>query len=514
MDGYFSKEPQLAPVHPARIDRYGYFSKEPQLAHPARIDRYRAPPPPTRITSKPSGGLCSLGGGLFASLGCGKAEDGPEIEIDALERQYDADNAPPLPAEFSGDFCGAHDSSMLGIYSTSNSQQFAGDVLRSGQVWMITEEPEEVEVVERGELLLYANGLSFRQDKVWGGSSSSRMTVPVVLQPFAFVRPASKHNEQLQRAAPYAKIFAISFYLTNRTVFFAVSGTDDGNANGACLRWVRDVSLSIRWVTESLFARGSCFQASPGPLVSSPEFGAGRLMGGYLMHSETSAHSEVDYDTVRSIFAELHPPREGKASLVLYDEADCNKSPRHSLVIDSRTACYEKVGHDCSCFCVGTLQFSARTVLERTLWLRAIANLKVKLQSRGLDPKPDELVVWRQAINEHIHENVNKLKNRIFVPEFGSRSTLDESSASSFPCKSPGSHQSNPWAMDGDDKGIFDTVQDGPLLRDLEETAHRLRGLPLLRRCGELERAPEVAGSEELSSEQPRWETDLPSFSA
>merc|ERR1719310_2134235 len=142
-------------------------------------------------------------------------------------------------------------------------------------------------------------------------------------------------------------------------------------------------------------------------------------MAGFLLYSESV--KEVG-QVIRVMFVELYPPRDGKAWIVLYDGVPSgDSSPWQETMIDARTPCYEKVGHDCSCFCVGALQLSARTVFERQIWLRAVANLKVKLQSRGPDPRSDELCVWREAINEHIRENANKLRNQVHMGGSGAR---------------------------------------------------------------------------------------------
>merc|ERR1712151_577465 len=42
------------------------------------------------------------------------------------------------------------------------------------------------------------------------------------------------------------------------------------------------------------------------------------------------------------------------------------------------------------------------TLAERKLWLRAISNVKVKLQNRAPSPTGEELRQYRSAIKEHI----------------------------------------------------------------------------------------------------------------
>merc|ERR1719506_2637151 len=115
------------------------------------------------------------------------------------------------------------------------------------------------------------------------------------------------------------------------------------------------------------------------------------------------------------MYVELQPPRQGKSRVVLYEDLAGGREVDKEVLLDARTPSYEKVGVDCSCFCVGSLQLSARTVFERQVWLRAVQNLKVKLQARGPDPRPHELDTWREAINDHIIENAGKLRNKLHM---------------------------------------------------------------------------------------------------
>jgi hypothetical protein len=230
--------------------------------------------------------------------------------------------------------------------------------------------------------------------------------------------------------------------LDGRTHFFAVIGSDEQKAQELCMWWVRDIARSIRWVTESLFTHGTCFQTSSSSFSSQ----ASRLMAGYLLHSEPG-------EKVRMIYVELQIPKSGKGRMALFEEIACRIAVDKETLIDARTPCYEKVGFDCSCFAVGTLQLSARTVFERQLWLRAVQNLKVKVQNRGPDPGRDELFQWRQSINEHIRENAGKLRNTLHIHDHKATSALH-----------PDSDMMEPEAA------------------VLMSTVEKLRGMPLLQR--------------------------------
>eukprot|EP00928_Gymnodinium_smaydae_P076632 TRINITY_DN5967_c0_g1_i1.p1 TRINITY_DN5967_c0_g1~~TRINITY_DN5967_c0_g1_i1.p1 ORF type:complete len:453 (-),score=94.90 TRINITY_DN5967_c0_g1_i1:116-1474(-) len=354
--------------------------------------------------SPAASGMCSLG---VAGLVCGVARDeAPELDVEMLDGHHLADEAPPL--EFTGDYDlgGRH---RPGLYSSSPSQPLVGGVLRRGRAWLLTEEGG-VESAQGGWLSLYPNGLAFDVEATPNTPSAPSRATEALLAPFTFVRPVAKHSTALQAAISpnhHTKIFAATFFLKGRTLLFGVSAETETQATTVCMHWVRDVACAIRWVSESLFVHGSCFQVSPGFAAVGGGPGAFRLMASYLLLSDE--HSEK----VRVVYAELHAPRTGKAWMLLHETSSPNSIPWQEVVIDARTPCFEKVGHDSSIFCIGSLQLSARTVFERQLWLRAVANLKVKLQSKGPDPRPDELMVWREAINEHIWKNAAKLRNRV-----------------------------------------------------------------------------------------------------
>jgi hypothetical protein len=313
---------------------------------------------------------------------------------------------------------------------------------------MLVESAVGAEVVERGELSLFANGIRFeREDQPVGDQGAA---LEVLLVPFSFVRPVAMQSTALQDAlspVPFSKILSVTLYLEGRTHFFCFGAWEEQQAQDLCTGWVRDVARSIRWVTESLFTRGSCFQtASPNADEESNQ-----LMAGYLLHSDPG-------EIVRMMYVELQPPRQGKSRVVLYEDLAGGREVDKEVLLDARTPSYEKVGVDCSCFCVGSLQLSARTVFERQVWLRAVQNLKVKLQARGPDPRPHELDTWREAINDHIIENAGKLRNKLHMNDHR------------------GTCAATPR---GEATDIAGTAESAALAR----TAEELRGMPLLRRC-------------------------------
>lgn len=117
-------------------------------------------------------------------------------------------------------------------------------------------------------------------------------------------------------------------------------------------------------------------------------------MAGYLIHHEDSYTASV-------LYCELHPQDGSQAKLILYENELC-RSLVMEIFLTDRSVCCEKVGINCSCFVVESHQFSSRTLSERKLWLRAISNVKVKLQNHAPQPLYEELSHYRSAIKDHI----------------------------------------------------------------------------------------------------------------
>lgn len=119
-------------------------------------------------------------------------------------------------------------------------------------------------------------------------------------------------------------------------------------------------------------------------------------MAGYVLYHDAATVATV-------LYCELHPHCDVKdhAKLAFYENELCQR-----LVMEIRvtvgTICCEKVGVNCSCFCIDGHQFSTRTCAERKLWLRAISNIKVKLQNRAPTPTGEDIRHYRSAIEEHI----------------------------------------------------------------------------------------------------------------
>mmetsp|Transcript_21535 Transcript_21535/g.73822 ORF Transcript_21535/g.73822 Transcript_21535/m.73822 type:complete len:500 (-) Transcript_21535:109-1608(-) len=263
-------------------------------------------------------------------------------------------------------------------YSIYPDQQLRGQPMREGELWFLSTEDK----VDPVNFSLYINGFSFWHDE--------QETV-ISLSPFSLVR-----NCKFQSTYPSLgslsdfKIFKVSLFAQGRCYYFGVKGQDEHQAEEERSRWVLDISRAMRLVTQSLFPP---YVITCEPLLSVASTQR-RLMAGYLIHCDDGYVASV-------LYCELHPHCEDKAKMVLYENEVC-QTPVMDVYITERSICCEKIGINCSCFSIEEHQFSTRSLSERKLWLRAISNLKVKLQNRAPTPTVDELRSYRVAIKEHI----------------------------------------------------------------------------------------------------------------
>jgi len=262
-------------------------------------------------------------------------------------------------------------------YSVAVDQPLRGVPIREGELWYLSAE----EKVEPVNFTLYVNGFSFVHDS---------HEVSISLSPFSLVRNCKFQSNYSNLNLSDFKIFKVSLFTHGICYYYGVHGADERQAEEERSRWVLDISRAMRLVTQSLFPP---FSISCDP-IDSVVMTQRRLMAGYLIH-----HDDLSVASV--LYCELHPQTEDQAKLVLYENELC-QSPVMDIYISERSICCEKVGINCSCFCIEDHQFSTRTLSERKLWLRAISNVKVKLQNRAPSPSCEDLQHYRGAIKEHI----------------------------------------------------------------------------------------------------------------
>ncbi|CAE7905539.1 unnamed protein product, partial [Symbiodinium microadriaticum] len=255
-------------------------------------------------------------------------------------------------------------------------QPLRGAPIRQGKLWYLSSEDQ----VDSVHFSLHVNGFSF-----WHEGAE----VAISLSPFVLVRNC-KFQSGYNSTLSDIKIFKISLFAHSACYYFGVRSTDERWAEDERSRWVLDVSRAVRLVTQSLFP--------PYRISCDPQQGAKhtatRLMAGYVVHHD-------DVSTCSVVYCELHAHQGDLARVTMYENDLCQVRVAEIDIYESAT-CSEKIGINCSCFSVEDHQFSSRTLAERKLWLRAISNVRVKLQNRAPDPTKEELTSFRTAIKEHL----------------------------------------------------------------------------------------------------------------
>jgi len=284
----------------------------------------------------------------------------------------------------------------LACFSGATDQPLRGAPLKEGLLWYLS--ADKADVVD---FSLYINGFSF---------THSGEELSVSFSPFTLVRTCklqsgSAHGDHLGNI----KIFKLSLFTHGVTFFFGVQSSihreeeadaDNHDAEPAekeRAQWVIDISRCVSQVTQSCF-RPFTMSCEPIDKVVATHR---RLMSGYLMHGEGDG-------MVTLLYCELHAHTRDQAKIALYENEHC-KVPVADIRLDHNSSCCERIGVDCTCFCIEEHQFCARSLMERRLWLRAVSNVKVKLRNRAPSPTPEDLAHYRDAIKEYIAEVAAKL---------------------------------------------------------------------------------------------------------
>jgi len=258
-------------------------------------------------------------------------------------------------------------------YSSAPDQPLMGVPIREGGLWHLSTQDRFETVTYQ----LYVNGFSF--------STSDGMEASVSLSPFSLVR-----NCRFQSGAcSQLKSFKVSLLDHDPCCYFAVRSICEREAEEERSDWVLGISHTILLITDSILPD----YISCDPVPNSPKT-YGRLLAGYLIHRD-------DAMTISVLFCELHAHKDESSCFVLYENEFC-QTPIMDIIISESSVCCDIVGINCSCFVVDSHHFAAQTPSERKLWLRALSNVKVKIQNHAPDPTPKELQYYRDSVREHI----------------------------------------------------------------------------------------------------------------
>jgi len=270
-------------------------------------------------------------------------------------------------------------------FSSIPEQPLRGVPIREGGLWHLSSQDR----FEPVNFSLYVNGFAF--------SNTDGLEVSVSLSPFSLVR-----NCRFQSGAcAQLKSFKVSLLDHDPCCYFAVRSVSERDAEEERSEWVLGISHTILLIIDSLLPPFSV-SCDPLPHVSLTQR---RLVAGYLIHRD-------DAGTVSVLFCELHAHSGDSARFIFYENEACT-NPIMDILISITSVCCDVVGINCSCFNVDHHFFAAQTPSERKLWLRALSNMKVKLQNRAPTPEPEELLHYRDAIREHIRAVEAALEPRI-----------------------------------------------------------------------------------------------------
>lgn len=270
-------------------------------------------------------------------------------------------------------------------YSSAPDQPLLGVPIREGDVWHLSAQDR----FEPVKFSLYVNGFAF--------STPDGLEASVSLSPFSLVRNCRFQSGECSRL----KSFKVSLLEPDPCCYFAVRDGCEREAEDERSDWVLGLSHTILLITDSLLPP---FSVTCDPLLGVPQT-ARRLMAGYLIHKE-------DGSSISVLFCELCAHAGLSARLVLYENDLC-ENPIMDILITEASVCCDVVGINCSCFIVDCHHFASQTPSERKLWLRALSNVKVKIQNRAPEATEEELRHYRVSIREHIAALEATLEPRI-----------------------------------------------------------------------------------------------------
>ncbi|OLP91141.1 hypothetical protein AK812_SmicGene27181 [Symbiodinium microadriaticum] len=267
-----------------------------------------------------------------------------------------------------------------GSYKVVSTATLHEPALRTGSVWYLQAQPGDESALQRVvqvTLSIHINGIGIRQ-------VDECSTTSLAWSPFSLVQACRLHSVEADESLPGSRLFKIVDFHNAKSLLFAVSGPDCEQERA---KWVAAAARALRMMTVSLFPVHR--------LVTEPvpnlEWTKTRLLAGYMLLFDRSG--------LTTVFCELHAPVEDAAGFIAYEDHSCSALVAR-LTIDSICHISERLGVDCSCFTLNDQNFAARSVAEKTLWLRAISNVKVKLRHAIMPTSNLEMRHYRAAIAE------------------------------------------------------------------------------------------------------------------
>lgn len=268
---------------------------------------------------------------------------------------------------------GARRTAEFLAYSSAPQQPLRGVPILEGGLWHLSQH----EKFEPVMFSLYVNGFAY--------TTLDHGEVSVSLSPFSLVRNCRFQSEE----CAMLKCFKIS-HMDLEPSYFAVRSLRDREAEVERSEWVLEISHTILLITDSILPP---FSMTCDPILGLAHT-ARRLLAGYLVHKDDSRSVSIRY-------CELRAHTSVCAHLVMYDN-ELSQVPLYEIAISESSICSDVIGINCTCFVVNTHHFASQTPSERKLWLRAISNVRVKLQNCAPDPTDEELSHYRKSIRESV----------------------------------------------------------------------------------------------------------------
>merc|ERR1719277_2607427 len=270
-------------------------------------------------------------------------------------------------------------------YSSAPDQPLLGVPIREGSLWHLSAQDR----FEPVSFSLYVNGFAF--------STSDGLEASVSLSPFSLVRNCRFQSGECSKL----KSFKVSLLEPDPCCYFAVRSGCEREAEEERSDWDLGLSHTILLITDSLLPS---FSVTCDPLPHVPAT-ARRLMAGYLIHRE-------DANSLTVLYCELQAHYGDFARFAMYEDELC-ESHIMDILITETSECKDVVGINCSCFVIDQHHFASQTPSERKLWLRALSNVKVKIQNKAPEPTDEELRHYRVSIGQHIEALEATLEPRI-----------------------------------------------------------------------------------------------------
>jgi hypothetical protein len=269
----------------------------------------------------------------------------------------------------------------LMAYEAGLRRPILGRALRVGEVWFLSADSWPLNM-KRVTLTCHVDGIS-----VVPLDGSSPHTVS--WSPFSVAQASRLQNTEADLSRPSLRVFRLIIFHHGVTFLFAVEGK---NAEAERMEWLAEMACALRTLTKSLFP---VFGHSVMPLRNAP-WTATRLLAGFLLM--------CDEFGVSVIYAELHCHWNRASVLVGYEDEYCETRVLN-VPLDTCTFYTELMGVDCSCFSLDDrYYFCTRSVAERSLWLRALSNLKMKLWYSQENPTAADMSAYRWSIRDCISQ--------------------------------------------------------------------------------------------------------------